>query len=263
MLCSPSRFAGLTTLWVSLWPGFFTPVRCICISIGIFTETRCSAVRMASAWDLSQLPTWQELFRRKLPTINTMHLPSSLLLIVSIVMTICMAHISDILQYKLDGCHIAVNKQQKPGWPFWLQAGSTWPLVYGLTPPDYWELVVGTFYDSKCQKHETWRWRFVCRLFFAWCLFVWQLLSPRWTVTPSTFTLSTGSTETQSTGAAISSSTHPLWLIYFEFFRPYGFGSWGVGSAGFGKKMTVASRPNSLYGGYSFWSILNLNLLKF
>ena len=98
-----------------------------------------------------------------------------------------------------------------------------------------------------------------CRFFFAWCLFVWQLLSPRWTVTPSTFTLSTGSTETQSTGAAISSSTHPLWLIYFEFFRPYGFGSWGVGSAGFGKKMTVASRPNSLYGGYSHWSILNLN----
>ena len=160
MLWSPSRFAGLTTLWVSLWPGFFTPVRCICISIGIFTQTRCSAVRMASAWDLSQLPTWQELFRRKLPTINTMHLPSSLLLIVSIVMTICMAHISDILQYKLDGCHIAVNKQQKPCWPFWLQAGSTWPLVYGLTPPDYWELVVGTFYDSKCQKHKTWRWRF-------------------------------------------------------------------------------------------------------
>ena len=119
-----------------------------------------------------------------------------------------------------------------------------------------------------CSRHilrfkmsETWnlKVKIFCRLFFAWCLFVWQLLSPRWTVTPSTFTLSTGSTETQSTGAAISSSTHPLWLIYFEFFRPYGFGSWGVGSAGFGKKMTVASRPNSLYGGYSFWSILNLN----
>jgi len=35
-------------------------------------------------------------------------------------------------------------------------------------------------------------------------------------------------------------------------YRPYGFGSWGVGSAGFGKKMMVVSRPNSFYGGYSY-----------
>ena len=35
------------------------------------------------------------------------------------------------------------------------------------------------------------------------------------------------------------------------FLRPYGFGSWGVGSVGFGNKMMVSNRPNSLYGGYT------------
>merc|ERR1712184_135243 len=34
-------------------------------------------------------------------------------------------------------------------------------------------------------------------------------------------------------------------------YRPYGFGSWGVGSVGFGNKMMVSNRPNSLYGGYT------------
>ena len=58
---------------------------------------------------------------------------------------------------------------------------------------------LGTFYNPKCQKHKIKG--FFCRFSFAWSLFVCRRLSQRWTATPSTFTLSTGSTATQSTGA--------------------------------------------------------------
>ena len=85
--------------------------------------------------------------------------------------------------------------------------------------------------------------RFLPRFYFVSSLFVWELLSPRWTATRSTFRLTMGSTATQSTGG----KKNQLEI----FLRPYGFGSWGVGSVGFGNKMMVSNRPNSLYGGYT------------
>ena len=124
-------------------------------------------------------------------------------------------------------------------------------LTSRLWSSDNCEHVVSTFYDSKCQhpKSKGHVYRILCRFCFAWFLFVLQPLSPPWTATQNIFMLSMGFTATQSTGAKYLS----LWLIYFEFLlRPYGFASWGVGSAGFGKKMMVASRPNSFYGGYSY-----------
>ena len=49
-----------------------------------------------------------------------------------------------------------------------------------------------------------------------------------------------------------------LWNLFLpsSFFRPYGFGAWGVGSTGFGYN-TMVSSPNSLYGGYHYagWTL--------
>ena len=51
--------------------------------------------------------------------------------------------------------------------------------------------------------------RFLLRFYFVCFLFVWELLSPRWTATRSTFRLTMGSTATQSTGG----KKKPTWNI--------------------------------------------------
>ena len=84
--------------------------------------------------------------------------------------------------------YIAVNKKQKPCWPFWLQARPT-DLSFMVPPP-------AKNWEPELKMSE----RFLLRFYFVCSLFVWELLSPRWTATRSTFRLTMGSTATQSTG---------------------------------------------------------------
>lgn len=87
----------------------------------------------------------------------------------------------------------------------------------------------------------------------AWSASACLLPSPTGTQSPSR--PSTGSTATPSTGTARYISVF-LRFIPPLFFRPYGFGAWGVGSSGFGYN-TMVSSPNSLYGGYHYagWTL--------
>ena len=120
----------------------------------------------------------------------------------------------------MGGCHITVKldgcrQQGAKAWLTFLVCKPAQPDLSFMVltpPPDNWELVVGTFTIQNVRNIKSKVHRFLCRLFFAWSLFAWQHLSPRWTVTQSTFKLSTGSTATQSTGAA-NILINLLWIL--------------------------------------------------
>ena len=143
VLCCPC-FAGFTNLWVSPWPGYLHP-GCASVFPSGFSPrqgaVQCSGVKCGRTFEIClslftgalQEEAWTFHFHYHVPAVLLApHCKWWYCFMVAIFLTISDGCNISILWSKLDACQIAVNEQQKPGWPFWSQAGPTWPLVYGL-----------------------------------------------------------------------------------------------------------------------------------